>query len=183
LPWNRLKGESGKAYEAFMVFRDLGATRSCAKTASTLSKSGSLIRRWKLEWRWDVRARAWDDYLLTKRDEATVDAQAIMVTAPVQLLAEMNQRHLAAAQQMQQKALLRLAQVDPADLSMVNAWLFLQQAVALERLVMNQLPEEPKGEAADQDAVVALLSDPAARDLAAQLAAIAGHGQRMEQAG
>lgn len=175
MPWQRTKGESGKAYEAFLVYRDMGATRSLAGVAASLGKSGSLIRRWKLQWRWEVRARAWDDYLLTKRDEVQVEAQALLITAPVQLIADMNQRHLAIAQQMQQKCALRLMEVMPQDITPNNAWLYLQQAVALERAVMLQLPEEPKGEEADQDAVIALLSDPTTRHLAIQLAQKAGH--------
>lgn len=176
-----MKGESGKAYDAFLVYRDMGGTRSSAATAEAVGKAGSLIRRWKLQWRWDVRARAWDDYLLLRRDEARIDAEAIMVSAPVQLIAEMNQRHLAAAQTMQQKALLRLATVDPADLGPQAAWQYLQEAIRLERAVMLQLPDEPKGDEADQDAVVKLLSNPTTRALAGQLAEAAGHSLQEER--
>lgn len=167
LPWNRLKGESGKAYEAFMVYRDMGATRSARRTAAELQKAGSLIRRWRLQWRWDWRCAAWDDYLLQRRDDAIVEA---VVTAPVHELAEMNQRHLAAATDFQQKCLLRLAQLDAQDITPANAWAWLLQAIALERAVALQLPEEPKGEEADQDTVLRILRDPTARALAAQLA-------------
>ena len=44
--WFRLKGESRKAYEAFAVYRDLGAARSQAKAAERLGKSLELMKRW-----------------------------------------------------------------------------------------------------------------------------------------
>jgi len=43
--WFRQKGESRKAYEAFAVYRDLGAARSQAKVAEQLGKSLELMKR------------------------------------------------------------------------------------------------------------------------------------------
>ena len=41
--WERQKGESAQAYEAFVLYRDLGAERSHVKVAQQLGKSLSLI--------------------------------------------------------------------------------------------------------------------------------------------
>ena len=58
--WERQDGESGKAYEAFGVYRDMGATRTVSAVARQLRKSRALIDRWKRQWHWAERARAYD---------------------------------------------------------------------------------------------------------------------------
>lgn len=177
-PWDRLPNETPKAWQAFLIFRDLGVARTSADVARQLGKSTELLRRWKKQWDWERRATAWDQHLAGERDHAWLEA----FTAAPEALAEMNRRHVAAVQEMQQRALLRLASVDPSDLSVGHAWQYLQEAIRLERLVFAQLPDAPKGEEADQDTVVALLADPETRRLAAQLAEKAGHGQVAEGA-
>ena len=59
-PWERQKGESTKAYEAFSEYRDMGANRSIAKVAEKLGKSNQLLGRWSRTWDWVKRAAAWD---------------------------------------------------------------------------------------------------------------------------
>lgn len=71
-PWERLEEESAKAYEAFVVYRGLGLTRTCAKVAAAVGKSTTLMRRWSSEYSWSVRAAAWDreqdrEHLLEQR--------------------------------------------------------------------------------------------------------------------
>lgn len=171
-PWHRRKGESGKAYEAFCVFRDMGPSRSCGRVASQLAKSGSLMRAWKLKWDWEQRADAWDRHLETQRDSAWVRAQ----TAHPDEIAAMNARHAEAALAIQQKALLKLAQIDAADLTIPQTLNWLVEAVKLERMARGEAKaDEPEGDVADQDMVIALLADPDSRNLAAQLAARAPH--------
>ena len=53
--------ESNKAYEAFCIYRDLGAGRTLKAVARKLQKSYTIIRRWKVEWNWGERAGAWDN--------------------------------------------------------------------------------------------------------------------------
>ena len=52
---DRLPGESGKAYEAFLAYLELGASRSNAKVGRQLGKSVSLMDRWSSTWRWGAR--------------------------------------------------------------------------------------------------------------------------------
>lgn len=52
-PWERQEGESSKAFEAFVIYRDMGAKRTFTAVADTLHKSCTLIRRWKEQWDWE----------------------------------------------------------------------------------------------------------------------------------
>lgn len=176
-PWDQQPNETGKAYAAFLAYRDLGLARSSAEVGRQLSKSAELIRRWKKQWRWDERVAAWDGHLAGARDMAWLEATVATPSG----LAAMNQRHLAVLQQIQQKALLRLEQLQVADLGHAIAFQWLMEAIRAERAVYGQLPEEAHGEEADQEAVVKLLSDPKTRKLATQLAQAAGHAEDWAQ--
>jgi antitoxin component of MazEF toxin-antitoxin module/transposase len=58
--WDRQKGESRKAYAAFVAYRDLGVARSQAKVATQLGKSETLVARWSSKWQWVVRTDSFD---------------------------------------------------------------------------------------------------------------------------
>lgn len=170
-PWDQQPGETGKAYAAFLAYRDLGVGRTCAEVGRALGKSSELIRRWRKQWGWDERCASWDGHLAGARDTAWLEATVATPSG----LAAMNQRHLVVLQQIQQKALLRLESLEVGDIGIQVAFAWLMSAIAQERAVYGQLPEEAHGDEADQEAVVKLLSDPATRKLAVALAQAAGH--------
>ena len=59
-PYERLPGETAKAFQAFTVYRDLGIQRSFESVANQLSKSATLIRRWAAKYNWGERIECWD---------------------------------------------------------------------------------------------------------------------------
>lgn len=59
-PWERQEGESSKAYEAFCVYRDMGADRTQQAVADQLTKSRTIVGKWAAEWKWVSRTEAWD---------------------------------------------------------------------------------------------------------------------------
>lgn len=59
-PWDRQPRESSKAYEAFVIYRDMGADRTTRSTAEALTKSETLIKEWSSKHGWVERAAAWD---------------------------------------------------------------------------------------------------------------------------
>lgn len=58
--WERQPDETGKAYEAFAIYRDMGVSRSAAKVGKRLGKSKMLMDRWSSRHKWVERAAAWD---------------------------------------------------------------------------------------------------------------------------
>src|SRR5215211_5939586 len=66
-PWERIRGESTKAYESFRRFRDAGPHRS-------LAGCRSIERRWSWRWRWAERAGEWDAERWRRQDELLLAA-------------------------------------------------------------------------------------------------------------
>ena len=90
-PWERLPGESLRAYQGFCTFRTQGADRSCSKVARALSKSRQLIARWALRWRWQDRVAAFDEY-----KSRTIDKRVIL-NRPLKVLGVPGERGAGAA--------------------------------------------------------------------------------------
>jgi len=77
--WEKYSEETPQAYEAFTVYRDLGAGRTFTAVAEKLHKSCSLIRRWKEKWFWEERAAAWDKNITDKAIEKASEDYAKMI--------------------------------------------------------------------------------------------------------
>lgn len=147
-PWERQKGESEKAFEAFATYRDMGEKRTLTAVADKLQKSGSLIRRWKDRWDWIERVRAYDNDLEKEaRAKAIRDRKA------------MTERHIGIAMQLQRKALEALTSLEVEAMSPKDIKEFFKMATDLERL--NRTLEEQSSKGADEtstalaDAVIA----------------------------
>jgi len=69
-PWDRRRQESTVAYQAFLVYRDLGADRTFIAAANALGKSTSLLRRWAACYDWRDRTWAWDVARAREAEEA-----------------------------------------------------------------------------------------------------------------
>lgn len=121
-PWERQKGESQKAYEAFVIYRDLGAERSTAKVSQELGKSKALIQRWCRAWNWVERCRAYDNSL----DEAAR-------RKALKKYQDMTARHIRIALQMQEKALADMSELPDGALSPKDILQFLDKAIAVEK--------------------------------------------------
>jgi hypothetical protein len=70
--WKRLPSDTDKSFEAFCIYRDMGATRSLKMVAEKLSKSDTIINRWSREHNWVNRVAAYDASL----DEKNLDKNA-----------------------------------------------------------------------------------------------------------
>lgn len=122
-PWERQKGESAQAYEAFTTYRDMGAERSQQAVSKKLSKSRQLIGRWSSAWNWQERVRAYDNELEKEaRAKAVKDRKA------------MTERHIGIAMQVQKKALEALASLSVEDMSPKDIKEYIKMATDLERL-------------------------------------------------
>ena len=136
-PWERQKGESEKAYEAFVAYRDMGEKRTLIAVAEKLGKSDTLIRRWKDRWEWKERVRAYDNDL-----EKEARAKAIKDRK------DMTARHIGIAMQLQKKALEALQGLSVEDMTPKDIKEYIKMATDLERLNRTLEEDESKGDEA-----------------------------------
>ena len=132
-PWERQFDESRKAFEAFVVYRDMGPTRSQEKVARELGKSAQLMARWSSKWSWVERVMAWVD---------EQDRQARL--AQTEAVEKMNDRHAKMAAALTGKVVEKLQQVTPEEIKKMNF-------VSLSRLleVGVKVERQARGEAGE----------------------------------
>ena len=83
--WERQKGESHEAFDAWIAYRD-SEKRSQRATAAKLGKSSTLLSRWASRWSWEERDRAWDNRMqeevvtlvLTDREKHVSEARGAL---------------------------------------------------------------------------------------------------------
>lgn len=138
-PWEKQKGESRQAFEAFALYRDMGPSRSLRKVARQLSKSETLMKRWSSKWSWHKRAIAWDAEL----DEQVREAQE-------KARKEMSERHIKEAMLMQQKLVESLKNIDPSELTPNDIARWLDTAVKIERMARGEPTENVSQEVRGQ---------------------------------
>jgi hypothetical protein len=103
--WEQQEGESSQAFEAFSMYLEMGADRSCAKVASRLGKSTQLMTRWSARDGWAKRALAWDRHIARQTNE-----EILVGTA------QMRKRIIAQAQDLQSKLAAKLASMTDAEI-------------------------------------------------------------------
>lgn len=126
--WERQDGESEKAFEAFVIYRDMGLERTVSAVVKRLEKSRNLLDRWKDRWDWETRAAAYDNYLDREAQKAAIREYK-----------KMNQRHIETAKLLQSKALESLQNVEQGSLSPKYILDFLTKAIELERIAAKDL--------------------------------------------
>lgn len=125
--WERQKNESQQAYEAFVVYRDLGAERSITRVVQELNKSRALIGKWSSRFKWVERCRAYDNHL----DEiARREAE--------KRYKEMTSRHIEIATTLQTRALKSLKALPEDAISPKYIIQFLDKALAIEKAARSE---------------------------------------------
>ena len=84
-PWERRKGESAQAFEAFSCYLEMGADRSIRAVSQELGKSKTLIDRWSRTNDWGERCRAWDNYLQREAQRTAIAEVREMIRRHTQL--------------------------------------------------------------------------------------------------
>lgn len=100
--WERQKGESSQAFEAYDLYQSMGGKRSLSKVAEKLGKSEALISRWSSRWSWVHRSREYDNKIKSDDVEQKQKDIAMMFT-----------RQGAMGEQMQKKAWNALKDIPP----------------------------------------------------------------------
>ena len=91
-PYDRLPGETAKAYHAFTLYRDMGVERTLDSVGKTLQKSVTFLGRWSSKYEWRDRAEAWD---IDQDYERQKEAIAAKRKEYRRNLAEFQKNHLA----------------------------------------------------------------------------------------
>lgn len=126
--WERQPNESEQAWQAFLVFRNLGENRSVHAVCEELSKSRQLISRWKSTWFWDDRVLAYDNSLQREAYKEAKKEQR-----------NMSKRHITISQHLQKFAMDALAEKKPEEASVKDIKELLKVATELERLTRANL--------------------------------------------
>jgi hypothetical protein len=108
--WLRKKGESAKAYAAFMVYRNAGVDRSQVKVANALGKSRVLVNRWAQAWQWTERCVEWEAHLQRLADAAREKQVKDVIERHSSIAAVMTGRVIARLEAMTENAMELTAQ-------------------------------------------------------------------------
>lgn len=133
-PWERQEQESAQAFQAFTMYRDMGAERSLAKVAQKVGKSKALMERWSRRWQWVIRADAWDD---------EVDRQSRKELQKG--ITEMRKNHVGIAKAMLVKALQALQKMPSDELAPKDISTMVDVAAKLERISRGEVTERTEG--------------------------------------
>ncbi|MEU5931138.1 hypothetical protein [Micromonospora sp. NPDC047187] len=119
LPWDRQRREPEKAYGYFLLYRDLGRTRTVAKAATEVNKSRDYLHKLASTLRWVQRARTWD------REEDRLYTEGL-----AEHRRDMARRHARIASALQAKLVTRLQNLDPSKLGPgdIARWLECRRA-------------------------------------------------------
>lgn len=121
-PWNMRPDESAKAYQAFEVYRDMGAGRTLERTSQDATVVLPTLKRWSVSFDWQARVRAFDEAAAAKAaDRALEDAATVRA------------RQAQHAKAIQLRAMQKIASMDPGDMSMGEATRAWQVGAEAER--------------------------------------------------
>ncbi len=129
MDWERLTGESSKAFEAFCMYRDMGTQRTIVKLRDIyLQKYGKKVSNrtleaWSVKYHWVARARAYDDHIEELKREAHEKA-----------IIEMTERQAAIAKKFQTVLIERLQTLNPDELTPTDMSRWFDIAARIERL-------------------------------------------------
>lgn len=122
-PWERQKGETSRAYEAFTVYRDMGPDRSQSKVCKKLSKNRATIGDWSTKYEWVKRATAWD----AEQDRIARQSQ-------IDEIKKMRKRHADLATAMLVKAAKALQRIPEDEVKASDVSRLVETASKLERI-------------------------------------------------
>ena len=140
--WERLPGESSKAYACFCLYRDMGEERSLRRLAQggECRAHRGQLERWSSRWRWVERCQEYDDYLERQnRFQQEKKRQ------------DMNERHAKLGQVFQDETLrwfekfARDCEEGRCALSAADAVRFFDLGVKIERRARGELTEVRPG--------------------------------------
>lgn len=151
-PWERQRGETAKAFQGFVTYRNLGpGQRTIAKAAIELGKSAGLLHTWSAKHGWVERALEWD----VERDRLSREAEVIEAR-------EAGRRHALIAERALEKVDDAITHLNPEKMSAAEVSSLMSTAVRVERQArgMDKPEEAPKDTKRGADLLDAILRNP-----------------------
>lgn len=137
-PWELQPGETPKQFEAFCIYRDMGANRSARAVGQQLGKSRQLIGRWSSDNDWVNRCAAWDE-----------EQDRIARRAQIDEIKKMRKRHADLAYAMLIKSAKALKEIPDDEIKPSDISRMVDVASKLERVSRGDVEtviEERQGE-------------------------------------
>lgn len=128
--WERQPGETTRAFEAFVIYRDLGAGRSHRKTGQQLGKNLTTIGEWSVKYDWMKRVAAWD----AEQDRIARNEMLAEMTAT-------RKKQRRQAQRMQEKGMELLESISLGDAKLSEIVSLLKAGMEQERIAIGDVGE------------------------------------------
>jgi hypothetical protein len=128
--WERREKESDPAWEAFVIYRDMGTRRVQREVCKQVGKHENLISRWAIRHEWKARCLEYDRWLDHMATHDAADA-----------LREMRKRHAAIATIALSRAAEKLQSATGDAMTVRDAATLLDLAVKVERLSRGEATE------------------------------------------
>lgn len=147
LSYERMDMDTKKSFEAFVLYRNLGAERSSPKVAEMLGKSVGWIERLCAKYRWVERAALWDaelDRRAMRQDLWDKEAAAIRQLRTARLMQDLGNKQLKKHAKMSDDLDDKTPHMDPDKAAKIA-----KEGAQLERLIHgdpNSIEEHRGGE-------------------------------------
>jgi hypothetical protein len=128
--WERLPGETSKAWEAFSTYRDLGKRRGISKASAVLGKTKRQLEAWSSKFDWVSRAAAFDVYHDRRRLESALNSDCELHGRKLEAFRLQNEQ-MGQAQMMICGELLSIAQAEIQRIKKSKVELGLRDILAL----------------------------------------------------
>ena len=102
--WTRYPDEPNKAYGAFVVYRDMGLTRTMNRVCKELGSDVNLVKRWSVTYHWKDRTSAFDEW-----------CEIIALKAMEDEIIQMAKRHVKYARRIIEVGMARFATIKPEE--------------------------------------------------------------------
>jgi hypothetical protein len=132
-PWVQQPGESGAAFRAFSVYRDMGPCRTVVeayrqtKGKPSARQAAGTWNAWAARWRWAERARTYDAHL-----------DRVALAARAEAVARLQEKHKFQLRHLFNQAIRAGQQLDPDRMTPEQVLRFTEKVIILERLVHGQ---------------------------------------------
>lgn len=128
--WERQPGESGKSYDKFCVYRDMGTYRSLRKAAKELGVTRQTLEQLSVRYDWSARALAYDE-----------EMERVARAENEKRIRQMRENHARIAVQLTAKAARGLMNLDERTLAAADIARLIEVGVKIERLSRGESTE------------------------------------------